>query len=134
MTRTFAKHITLNLISLAICFVFTSGISSFAQQPPLNKAPTLDSTRKQHDAAKKQKKIDFDGRDGPYIINDSLLYRVNAENKLVVSPIVKDDSLVVRSDHKNSDVFYVSIASHYDIPKTTYQLPRENGCYFRYRR
>ncbi|WP_339144620.1 metallophosphoesterase [Croceitalea sp. MTPC5] len=68
----------------------------------------------------KDKPIVLNGKDGPYIINDTL-YRVNAKNKLLTVPEFLSDSLVIRADNVDNDEFYLKLRSKYIPSKSTFQ-------------
>ncbi|WP_044403609.1 metallophosphoesterase [Lacinutrix sp. Hel_I_90] len=125
MKSNFLKHTHLIFIHALICFVFSSQMKSFAQQPVIYNTSKTDSVIYIDYSKAKQKHIKpimFDGSDGPYIISDSLLYSVNSENKLLVSPLFRNDSLVVRT---NNNAFYLNLKSNYTIPETVYALPEK---------
>lgn len=88
----------------------TFHINSFAQQLPLIKKP---------------KSITYNGVDGPYIISDSLMYNVNSQNKLLVSLISREDSLLVKVNNIVKDSFYINLISEYKTPKTVHTLPEK---------
>ena len=122
------NHTNLNCIFIGLCFIFLFHINGFAQQTTLLKTPKKDSVFKNADSTKKQKKvkpIKFNGADGPYIINDTLLYSVTSESKLIVSPIFNRDSIRVQIDNKDKNAFYLSLKSSYTIPETIYDLPEK---------
>lgn len=125
MKFNFLKHTNLYFISFFICFGFCFHFKSFAQQTPLQITQKKDSVIKNAFPTKNKKEIKFNGVDGPYIINDTLLYRVTEKNKLVVTPFFKRDSVVVNTDNKNTSEFYLALEDNYKIPETTYSLPEK---------
>lgn len=117
------KH-NLNCILLLICLVFSSQLNCFAQQTTLSKLAKKDSVIKKH-ASKKKKEIAYNGNDGPYIINDTLLYSITSKSKLTVTPVFNKDSIIVRINNSDENKFYFSLKSNYTIPETTYSLPEK---------
>ncbi|WP_232730382.1 metallophosphoesterase [Lacinutrix sp. Bg11-31] len=116
------KHINLNCILLGLCFALSLHINSYAQQATFPNVPKkVDNAEKQ----KNNKPIAFNGSDGPYIINDSLLYTITSKNRLTVSPFFNRDSVVVRVDNKDKNAFYLSLKDEYTIPETVYSLPEK---------
>lgn len=73
---------------------------------------------------KESKEIKLDGRDGPYIVNDTL-YRVDFRNKLVKRKSYSTDSLVVRADNQDANEFHLSLRTEYSIPQSEYALPEK---------
>lgn len=74
---------------------------------------------------KEQKKsLEYDGPDGPYIINDTL-FSVNAQNQLVFEHSFNPDSLVVKVSNIDKDNFHVTLQSDYKTPPTHYELPEK---------
>lgn len=80
----------------------------------------IDSSVKKDSSKTHVKQIRFNGKDGPYIVDDTL-YRVTAKNKLIVKSSFVKDSIVVRADNINEDEFYLSLRSKYSIPKSNYK-------------
>ncbi|MFS4466827.1 metallophosphoesterase [Maribacter sp. 2210JD10-5] len=70
------------------------------------------------------KKIGLNGRDGPYIINDTL-YRVNSKNQLLKNVRFESDSIGVIADNEDSNTFYVSLKENYHIPPSEYEMPNK---------
>ncbi|WP_055448317.1 metallophosphoesterase [Lacinutrix mariniflava] len=128
MKNNILKHTNLNCILLGLCFVVILQTKGFAQHIPLQKTLKKDSllngvpNQKKH---KKTKPIRFNGSDGPYIINDSLLYTVSSKNRLTVSPFFNRDSVLVKIDNADKNEFYVSLKKEHTIPETVYSLPEK---------
>ena len=128
MKNNILKHTNLNCILLGLCFVVILQTKGFAQHIPLQKTLKKDSllngvpNQKKH---KKTKPIRFNGSDGPYIINDSLLYTVSSKNRLTVSPFFNRDSVLVKIDNADKNEFYLSLKKEHTIPESVYSLPEK---------
>lgn len=70
------------------------------------------------------KSIQFEGQDGPYLINDTL-YEVSRENKLVKTIQYDLNSIGVSVANHSVDEFFVSIRPRYTIPKSNYEFPEK---------
>ena len=128
MKNNILKQTHLNCILLGLYFVVSLQTKSFAQHIPLQKTLKKDSLLNSAPTPKKQKKtklVRFSGSDGPYIINDSLLYRVTSKNRLTVSPFFNRDSIVVTIDNTDKNEFYLSLKKEHTIPETVYSLPEK---------
>jgi len=90
---------------------------AFSQQQNPTKTLKPDSLLIQK---KEKNNLTFNGNDGPYIINNTLLYRVNEKNELKASSNFNRDSILVNVDNNDKNIFYVSLASKYEVPKTYY--------------
>ena len=98
----------------------------YAQQHAVSKNNKIDSISKKVSTnhIKEVKPSKFNGRDGPYIVNDTL-YWVNSDNKLIKEVKYNADSVVVRTDNLDENEFYLSLESGYSIPESTYDLPEK---------
>ncbi|WP_452223174.1 metallophosphoesterase [Lacinutrix chionoecetis] len=114
------KHTNPYVISLLICFNFCSLFKSFAQETNFLKAIKKDSVFIKKEFNKGQRALEFNGNDGPYIINDTLLYSVNTQNRLTVTPFFNRDSIAVIVDNKAKDTFYIGLEKGYTTPNTVY--------------
>ncbi|MFD1063492.1 metallophosphoesterase [Winogradskyella litorisediminis] len=102
--------------------------SAFAQKASLIKSIKSDTILKKEAIINKKKKntlIEFNGNDGPFIINDSLLYVVDEANHLKITTVFDKDSIPVEVSNLNKTEFFVSLASGYDIPDSEYELPEK---------
>lgn len=119
MKTKFFKNYSLHIFYIAIFFLYANNTSFFAQ-----KNSTYNSIEKDSLQKKKKNLSRYSGNDGPYIINDTL-FRINAKNRLVIMPKFNKDSILVFTDNKDKDEFYVSLKTQHTIPKTTYDLPKK---------
>ena len=119
MKTKFFKNYSLHIFYIAIFFLYVNNTSFFAQ-----KSSTYNSIEKDSLQKKKKNLPRYSGNDGPYIINDTL-FRINAKNRLVIMPKFNKDSILVFTDNKDKDEFYVSLKTQHTIPKTTYDLPKK---------
>ncbi|WP_452219659.1 metallophosphoesterase [Lacinutrix salivirga] len=118
------KHRHLYTICFLVCIIFLLPLTASAQNTKRLKAQKKDSIVKTSFFSKKKKKIQFNGSDGPYIINDTL-YRVTSESKLLVTPFFNRDSLLISVDDKAQNKFYIALTTDYEVPKTVYNLPEK---------
>lgn len=118
------KHYFTILRCLWLCFF---SFFSFGQQTITKDSTAIKNTVENHNSTiknKQKKTILFNGVDGPYIIKDTL-YRVNRENKLIVSPLTIKDSILVETDNKDFNTFFVALQPEYFVPDTNYELPKK---------
>lgn len=73
----------------------------------------------------REKLIAYDGYDGPFVINDTLLYNVSLKNELNQITNFNRDSIPVFVDNKGKDSFTISIISEHDEPEYEYDLPKK---------
>lgn len=102
--------------------------NSYAQKSENIKPIKKDSILKKEKTAKhtkREKTIAYNGNDGPFIINDTLLYRISAENKLKKTSTFNKDSITVYVDNADKDSFSISLISDYDEPDYEYDLPEK---------
>jgi len=107
-------------------FVYFFCVTGYAQQTESSKNQKAKVLSNKDSLIKIQdyKSIMFNGKDGPYIVHDTV-YWVNSENKLIKQEKFGFDSLVVRADNLDANEFYVSINSNYEIPESEYDLPEK---------
>jgi len=107
-------------------FVYFFCVTGYAQQTESSKNQKAKVLSNKDSLLKLQddKSILFNGKDGPYIVHDTV-YWVNSENKLIKQEKFGLDSLVVRADNLDANEFYVSINSNYEIPESEYDLPEK---------
>lgn len=67
---------------------------------------------------------EFDGADGPYIINDTL-YRVNLENRLIAEHDFNRDSIRVRVNNAYKNLFHFKLKSDYGVSGAIYPMPKK---------
>ena len=117
------NHTSLKLKPIFICIILGFQVLSFAQQK--NKINVIKKDSVFNANKTDTKSIAFNGPDGPYIINDSILYNITSDNKLVKSSISPNDSIVVITDNKDFNSFTLQLQSNYTIPETVYSLPEK---------
>ncbi|MDO1499729.1 metallophosphoesterase [Winogradskyella maritima] len=78
------------------------------------------TSKKKSSITNKGKSLQLNGKDGPYIIGDTL-FVVTAENKLIGTPRFRRDSLVVRVDNSHDDEFYLTLHKDYEVPKSVHK-------------
>ena len=103
------------LFQISGCFFCYSGIAQNAKF--LNK-DSINKNKKEIELLK------LYGRDGPYLINNTL-YRVNSKDELLVKNRYNTDSLVVRVDNMYNDEFHFPLNLKYKSPDSEYKLPEK---------
>ena len=119
----FSKYRSKPLIGFILILLLVLNTNLYAQEPKFPKPVKSDKVlvpKTQIKSNKTKKSIDFNGQDGPFIIDDSLLYRITKENKLKLVSKFNKDSIKVNVDNDDANSFYVSINSDYNAPQTHY--------------
>lgn len=114
------KITPINILCLVLFCVLYFFNTSYSQEKTISNSLKLRDT-----ISKKGKKKDllkYNGKDGPYIVGDTL-YRVNHQNQLVMANSHGIDSVLVRVDNRYDDQFNVALQSKYEFPKTHYDMP-----------
>lgn len=92
------------------------------QQTPISKEGASKIIHIKKEA--QEKVYEFDGPDGPYIINDTL-FKVNKKKLLVFENQFNSDSLPVQVSNVDEDTFHVAIQSNYKSPPTNFDMPNK---------
>ncbi len=72
----------------------------------------------------KEMYADFNGFDGPYIVNKSVFY-VASDNNLYSKKINHEDSLLVNVNNDSKDSFYIKINKSSEVKTETHPLPQK---------
>ena len=109
-------------LKLLLLFICSCSSSVFSQKDTKIAVFTQkDSVAKR---TKALKTLQFNGKDGPYIINDTL-YRIDSKNQLIVTPDFNRDSIPVEIDNKEEDVFFLPLRTEYKLMPSTYSMPNK---------
>lgn len=69
-------------------------------------------------------KVEFDGIDGPYVIEEKV-FNVNTQNELQITSLKETDSILVKVDNKDKDAFYVHLQNNYLVKSDKYSFPEK---------
>ncbi len=75
-----------------------------------------------YDKTGENKNREFDGSDGPYIIDSQMIY-VDQNLQIVSTPLTNTDSVFVAVNNESRDQFYVKLRSKHTAPDWNYAMP-----------
>ncbi|MDZ7846945.1 MAG: metallophosphoesterase [Owenweeksia sp.] len=71
----------------------------------------------------KEMYAEFNGLDGPYVVNENVFY-VGSDNKLYSKEFNQKDSLLVKVNNDSKDSFYTQINESHKVEKDTHRIPQ----------
>ncbi len=92
----------------------------FAEKPVSNDGYVMRGV--EHEKTGENENREFDGSDGPYVIDNQVIY-VNQNLEILSTPLTNTDSILVAVNNESRDQFYVKLREKHTAPDWSYPMP-----------